>query len=269
MQGNVSEGRRNLLHAVERFDIPQTTAGVKALELAAYFAYVEHDEADARKWADRLMKVAKALGNDLWLAHAWQTRGLLEPDHAQRVRLAKRVIELAGDDPFARHAIEALGLLALEHGDAKRAYSHFQRACEIGDKIGDRNMVIGALILLAIAAEERGDYDDAILRLRAGVEEARRIGDKTSFIWERAWTVGALLLTARGATADALRLLAAAARLREEERTHLGGFTEAFNRRAVAKVRATLSEEEADREWREGRRHASREYLSELLSRLD
>jgi non-specific serine/threonine protein kinase len=269
MHGYVHEGRSQLRHAVENAGIPVTRVGLKALEGVAYFAYLEGDEDDARVWADRLLKLAEELGDDLSLAHAWQTQALLERDDEERVRLAKRVIELAGDDPFARHAIEALGLIAVEHGEFDAARHYFERALQIGEAIDDRNMVIGVLVLLAVVAVELADYEEAISRLRAGTEEAQRIGDKTLFIWERAWVVAALVLAARGSFADAFRVLGAAERLREDRGDRIGGFTEEFNRRAVAKIRADSSADEAEREWQEGRRLASTAYLVDMLARLD
>ena len=130
-------------------------------------------------------------------------------------------------------------------------------------------MVSGALILLSVVSAELGQYDEAVRNLRAGTEEARRIGDKTPFVWERAWIVTSVVLTARGSPGDACRVLGAAERLREDEGSRLGGFTEEFHRRAVAKIQAVSSVEEVERAWQEGRNLASREYLDETLGRLD
>jgi hypothetical protein len=125
------------------------------------------------------------------------------------------------------------------------------------------------MILLAAVSADLGDYDEAIRYLRAAAEEGRRIGDKTQFMWERVWTVTSVVLTARGAPADACRVLGAAERLREDEGGRLGGFTEEFHRRAVVKIQAVASAEDIERAWQEGRDLASREYLDETLRRLD
>jgi predicted ATPase len=267
--GYVSEGRRHLLHALQSAGVPDTSIGVNALEGACYLSYLDGDDRDARAWSDRLMQLAERLGDDVSLAHAWHMRALLARDDDERVRLESRVIELVGDDPYARHSVESLGLVALRRGDLDAARRYIERVIEIGDRARDRSMVSGALILLSVVSAELGQYDEAVRNLRAGTEEARRIGDKTPFVWERAWIVTSVVLTARGSPGDACRVLGAAERLREDEGSRLGGFTEEFHRRAVAKIQAVSSVEEVERAWQEGRNLASREYLDETLGRLD
>jgi predicted ATPase len=269
IHGHVPEGRSHLLHALQSAGVPDTSVGVNALEGACYLAYLDDDELDARAWSDRLMQLAEQLGDDLSLAHAWQMRALLARDDDERVRLEARVIELAGDDPFARHAVEALGLVALRRGELDAARRYFEREIEIGDRARDRSTVSGGLILLAAVSAELGHCGEAIRNLRAGTEEARRIGDKSQFVWERAWIVTAVVLAARGSPGDACRVLGAAERLREDEGALLSGFTKDFHRRAVAKIQAASSAEEVERAWQEGRNLASREYLAETLARLD
>ena len=265
----VSEGRAHLLHALQTAGVPETSVGVNALEAACYLAYLDGDEDDARAWSGRLMQLAEGLGDDLSLAHAWHMLALLARDEDERVRLETRVIELAGDDPYARHAIESLGLVALKRGELDQARQCFERVIEIGNRAWDRSMTFGTLILLAAVSAELGQYDEAIRHVRAGTEVGRQIGDKTSFVWERAWIVTSTLLVARGLPGDACRVLGAAERIREDEGTRLGGFTEEFHRRAVAKIQAVSSLEEIERAWQEGRKLASREYLDETLARLD
>ena len=267
--GYVGEGRGYLLHALQSAGVPETSVGINALEGACYLSYLDDDERDALAWSDRLLQLAERLGDDLSLAHAWQMRALLTRDEGERVRLHTRVIELAADDPFARHAVEALGLVALQRGELDEARRHFERAMEIGEGVRDRNMVFGELILLAAVSADLGHHDEAIRYLRAAAEEGRQIGDKTPFMWERVWTVTSIVLTARGAPADACRVLGAAERLREVQGTRLGGFTEEFHRRAVAKIEAVASIEDVERAWEEGRQLGSREYLDEMLRSLD
>jgi predicted ATPase len=269
IHGHVREGRSYLLHALQSAGVPDTSVGVNALEGACYLAYLDDDEREARAWSDRLMQLAEQLGDDLSLAHAWQYRALLASDDDERVRIETRVIELAGDHPFARHAVEGLGLVALQRGELEAARQYFEREIELGDLARDRSTVGGALILLAAVAAELGHDAEAIRNLRAGTEEARRIGDKSQFVWERAWIVAALVLAARGSPGDACCVLGAAERLREEEGAWLGGFTKDFHRSAVAKIQALSSAKEFDRAWQEGRNLASREYLDETLRRLD
>jgi tetratricopeptide (TPR) repeat protein len=196
-------------------------------------------------------------------------RALLAQDDDERVQLETRVIELAGDDPFARHAVESLGLVALQRGELDAARGYFERVLEIGERSGDRHHVAGALILLAAVAAEQGQYHEAARELRAGTLEASAIGDKTPFVWERAWAVAATVLAARGSVAEASRILGAAERLREDDGAPLAGFTEAFHKMAVARIRAVTTVEEFDRAWQEGRRLSSYEYLDEMLRRLD
>jgi tetratricopeptide (TPR) repeat protein len=265
----VHEGRDHLLHALESAGVPETAVGVNALEGACYLSYLDDDDSDARLWSDRLMQLAERLGDDRSLAHAWHMRGLLARDDDERVRLETRVIELLGDDPYAVHSVESLGLVALRRGELDVARTHFHRVIEISEPASDRSMVSGQLILLALVSAGLGQYDEAVRSVRAGTEEARRIGDRTSFVWERAWIVTSVLLAARGSAGDACRVLGAAERLREDGGTRLGGFTDEFHQKAVAKIRAELSAEEVELAWQEGRELASREYLDEMLGRLD
>jgi predicted ATPase/class 3 adenylate cyclase len=269
MHGSVREGRGHLLHALQSAGVPDTSVGVNALEGACYLSYLDGDERDARAWSDRLMQLAERLGDDYSLARAWHMRALLARDDDERVRLETCAIELAGDDPYVRHAVESLGLVALRRGDLDVARRYFERVIAIADRARDRRMVSGALILLSVVSAEFGRYDEAVRNLRAGTEEARRIGDRTTFVWQRAWIVTSVVLTARGSPGDACRVLGAAERLREDEGSRLGGFTEEFQERAVTKIRAVSSTEEIERAWQEGRKLASREYLEETLGRLD
>jgi predicted ATPase len=269
MHGSVREGRGHLLHALQSAGVPDTSVGVNALEGACYLSYLDGDERDARAWSDRLMQLAERLGDDYSLARAWHMRALLARDDDERIRLETCAIELAGDDPYVRHAVESLGLVALRRGDLDVARRYFERVIAIADRARDRRMVSGALILLSVVSAEFGRYDEAVRNLRAGTEEARRIGDRTTFVWQRAWIVTSVVLTARGSPGDACRVLGAAERLREDEGSRLGGFTEEFQERAVTKIRAVSSTEEIERAWQEGRKLASREYLEETLGRLD
>jgi predicted ATPase len=269
MHGNVAEGRGYLRHALDGADVPDSSVGVNALEGVCYLAYLDDDEPDARVWSDRLMELAERVGDNLSLAHAWQMRALLTRDDDDRARLEMRVVELAGDDPFAKHAIEALGLIALRRGEPDAARGYFDRVLEICDRAGDRSHTAGTRILLAAVAAQSGQYDEAARNLRIGTEEASSIGDKTSFVWERAWILAAMVLVDRGSAADACRVLGAAERVREEEGSRLAGFTEEFHRNAVARIRAVSSVDDVERAWQEGRRLASREYLEEMLRSLD
>jgi len=269
MHGSVREGRGHLLHALESAGVPDTSVGMNALEGACYLSYLDDDEPDARAWSDRLMQLAERLGDDLSLAHAWHMRALLAHDDDERVRLETRAIELAGDHPYAQHAVESLGLVALRRGELDAARQYFERVIEISDRARDRSMISGALILLSVVSVELGQYEEAVKYLRAGTQEARQIGDRTTFVWQRAWIVTSAVLAARGSPVDACRVLGAMERLREDEGSRLGGFTEEFHKRAVAKIQAVSSAEEIERAWQEGRKLASRAYLDEMLARLD
>jgi len=269
MHGYVREGRANLLHALDRAELPMNREGVKALEGAGYLAYLDGDHPDARRWGDRLMELAVEVGDDLSLAQAWHMRALLVDDNEERVRLERRTLELAGDHPFGSHAAESLGLVAFDQGDLRSAWEYFDRVRDVSERSHHGGMLAGSLVLLALVAAERGDYDDAVRLVQAGTEEARRIGDKTAFVWERAWIVAALVLSARGSADDGFRILGAAERWREDNGGRLSGFTERFHGRAVSELRAVSSAEEAERAWQEGRRLASWEYLQETLRALD
>jgi predicted ATPase len=268
MHGYVAEGRGHLVHALSS-GTPESEAGANALEGAAYFAYLERDLDDARRWARKLLELAERIGADLPLAKAWHMRALLSDTDDERVEFEQRALEFADDHPFGTHSAESLGLVAFRRGDLERARSYFEQVREVNERVGDNAMVSGSLILLALVSTAAGDHDEAVRYLTEGTRLAEEIGDVTPFIWERCWIALASILAGRGSPAAALAVLGAAERVREEGGAELSGYTAEFHERVTTGIRAGLGEDEAAGAWSEGRRVGSLDYLKDALRALD
>lgn len=83
----------------------------------------------------------------------------------ERVELAERALELAGDAIWASHIVEMLGLIAWRQEDLVRTRQLFEQVVETATRSGDTAALTTALILLALLAAEGQNYAHALERL--------------------------------------------------------------------------------------------------------
>lgn len=190
--------------------MPRSNEGVKALEAAAYSAYLDHDDEQGMRWASTLIELAATLDDDRGSARGLHMKALLSPEAEERERLEARALEHLGDDPYARYIHEALGLIAYDRSDLATARRHSEMSLEISRSIDDSGSVSGTLEILAYPGLSEGDDHEAVVRLCEAAQLARQVGDASSIFWPRCWTIVAGVLGTRGSPERASQVLGAA-----------------------------------------------------------
>jgi predicted ATPase len=267
--GYVHEGRQNLLHVLDG-ELPANRAGLSAVEGAGYLAYLEHDRDDAERWAHELLALARRVGDPVQEANAWHAFALLSESEEERLALDHRALELAGDDPVARYMAESLAITALRRGEYGQAKTYLERTRSISETIDDRSTLAGALILLSFVSLAEADDVNAASLLAEGARLGQEIGDVTPMISERCWIALARILDSRGKSGQALEVLGAAERMREETGAlPLAGFTWELHEQAVTLIRSRVGARSVSRAWDEGRQKAGHAFLNRVLDELD
>jgi predicted ATPase/class 3 adenylate cyclase len=269
MHGYAAEARQYLDHALGA-DLPDPSPlAIEALEAAAYFAYLAHDDEATLQRAAQLLELASQMGDDIAAARALHQQALATHDVDQRRALDERALELFGADPGARYPLESLGIVALQRGDLRAARAYLERCVDVCRASGQLKDLSTAFILLALIAVRERDAESAADLLVDGAETARTVGDVSIMVWGRVWSVLAEIFFVRGEPERALRLLAAAERLRDEERLPaLAGFTAELHETVKEKTRDALSPDRSASVWEEGRATASEEFLDAELRSL-
>jgi non-specific serine/threonine protein kinase len=82
-----------------------------------------------------------------------------------------------GDVVLEGYALNILALAAHEVGDLDQAEALFTQSAELARSVGDRRWEQSALTSLGVAAWERGDHERATALFEAGLPVARAVGD--------------------------------------------------------------------------------------------
>ena len=256
-RGHLTEGRQWLDEALAMpSGLGPTPARAKALTGAGGIAWWS-DRAAARAFYDEALAIERRLGDPARLAEALYNEAFAvadEHDLDTAARLLDEALALfrqVGDERGAARVLVMQVVPDAMAGAWERVVARLEEVAAIFGRLGDRLDLAFDLIWLAWAHGRAGRPDEAratalaALELFAAAENATGIALTLLDL--------AFLLTWEGRHADAVRMAAAAERVREEAgggpMTGFGGMLEGD---PVTEARAHLSEAAAERAWREG-----------------
>ena len=248
--GDLGEGRTWLERALDCRGAEPSAHRAKALGGAVALAAVSGDVAAARAHAAARVELASRLDDDVQLAGALTSfANVLSDDGALEeaaVLYAEAAVaaERAGDDRAVVSVITNLGYLALRLGDWDRAAAESQRALERSRVVGDRAAVVVALVNLGFASIHRERPDEAASAFVEALVFLRDLGDRESIAY--CLDGIARVLAGRGLDRDALRLVAAAAAMRETIGASLPPYERDLHEGVLAETRSRLGTSAAE-----------------------
>jgi ATP/maltotriose-dependent transcriptional regulator MalT len=252
--GEESEGRLELL--------------VTASSVARYVG----QDADARRFADEALDLARQLGQPRELARACGTRAQMavtDGDFELARRLHQEDAELghqAGDPVIEMVAIANLGEVALCEHDPETAARYSLQSLAIAQRTEDPLMIAVCQSQLAFAALMMGDLDRAEAHLQGALVPSRALRDLHSGM--SCLIGGAALLAGREDAAGAARLLGAVEGLHERTERIVEPGTQPILRQAEELVRRRLEGPALSTPWEEGRNLTLEEALDGIIERV-
>ena len=247
--GDLGEGRAWLERALRCRGADPSAHRAKALGGAVALAAVSGDVAAARTHAAARVELASRLDDDGQLAGALTSfanvlsdDGALE-EAASLYAEAAVAAERAGDARAAATVMTNLAYLALRLGEWDRAATESRRAVQRSRDVGDGVGVVVALVNLGFASLNRERTDDAASAFREALALLREVEDRESIAYCLDG-IGAVALR-RGDAETALRLLSAAASLREAIGASLPPFEREFHDGAREEARRSAAERAA------------------------
>jgi predicted ATPase/DNA-binding CsgD family transcriptional regulator len=260
VRGHYREGHRLLARALARADPAPTPARAKALVGAGWLARLHGDRQAAAPLLTEALVATRAAGDREDEAMALHSLSFVALERGEPERAARAMEEALAlfleieTSTGAAHwmvcvAHTNLGQVALARGDLEEATAHLAEARRRQRSLGfawGEGHVLRCLGDLALA---RGDLTGALTAYREGIHRAQGPGDRR-FLAEAMAGI-ASVAGARGQPERAVRLLAAAATLREQ----IGapqGWGLALHERAEAATRAALPVEAFSAAWTEG-----------------
>jgi tetratricopeptide (TPR) repeat protein len=253
VRGEFAAGRAWLESALERGADSDPVVRAAAMKGAAGLAWAHGDDDRAGELAEaaRLIYVSAddpegEVGANTILGHVALTRGRY--DDARRYFERTRLLAPRATDV----ALAALNLGSVAHlaGDLDEGERLYEEARVRYASLDDRYGVALSRHLSAGLAAESGRFEDAAVRLREALPVFIDLGF-AQYTWQGVETTAAIARE-RGDTLACVRLLAAAARLRETAGTEEAPW-ERIPARAREAARAELGEAAFAAMWEEGR----------------
>jgi predicted ATPase/class 3 adenylate cyclase len=232
-------------------------------------AYSAADFEDSRKLLERALEHFRRCGDRHGTARALDFLGLIltvvgehaaaEAPFAESLAIYREM----GDKRNIAWVQYHRGLRAHMLGDFERAESLANESLAIWRDLEDQHGIVLALHNAANAVAARGDLDRAASLHRQSLELTYRLGLRKDLVdgLERL----AAILVAQGRPAQAVRLLGAADRLREQLRTPVQDPEREEHDRAVTHARSELGVESFDDAWNTGRALSTEEVMSEAI----
>ena len=184
MRGRMTEGRRWLDQVIAAYRGPETATLGTALQASADLAEEQGDSAAAELLLLRATEILETVGDDLALANAWNSLGIVVRSLSDFARA--EALHQKAYDTFREHgatergaivALNALGHLAYIRGDAASAAVRWQECADTLRALGDRRSVGAMLGNVASALMRMGDLAGSVERNEESLAIARDIGD--------------------------------------------------------------------------------------------
>lgn len=268
-QGALTAARAHYERALTLYRRHADKLGIaNALVGAGLVAVRQGDDARAARCYEECLAIARALGDTGRIGFALRGLGLVTLGRgafgeAQRYLAESLALsEATGDRRGQGYSLQGLGLVALEQGERGEAQASLEAALALQRVLGDTLGTASSLHALARLAVTRGEVDVAEGLLREGLQllAAADASVGTAYLLEGFAEVAA----ARDTYEEALRLWAAAARLREERGAPLAHIDRERRDEALGRVRSRLLPAAAAAAWHEGATAA----VGDLVARL-
>jgi predicted ATPase/DNA-binding CsgD family transcriptional regulator len=271
-RGHLSEGREWLERAATTNELlPPHLEAKRAVILigVADLALVRVDYAGAKAWVEQGLAAARASGDAVaiaeavfYLAAVALNRGEIERADTLFTEALARWREL--DEPaWTTGALANLGYVARARGNPERATAYFTEALDLGQAVGFGWGVLHAQRGLGLVARDRGDQRQAVARFVDALTLAHAQRDEASLsdvLVHLAVSVGA-----SGSPEAAVRLLGAAASLRETLDLVLSGSTLELAEQTRMAAQTTLGSN-AMAAWDAGRALPTEHVIAEALA---
>ena len=255
-RGHIAEGARWF---AEILALPSGTAATaaraKALIGAGGIAWWQRDRESAGRFYSEAVEVERRLGNPAGIAEALYNQAFVVA--GENIEAATRVLDealqhyrSAGDERGVAQTLTMLVIGDAQAGRWARVAACLEEAAAILRRRGDRLQLAFALVWLGFAYGRLGRAEDGrsaaleSLRLFEAGDNATGIGIALSDL--------AFLATWEGRHEDAIRLAAAAARLKERVGGPPGGFAGILEGDPVDQASPHLDADAARRAWDEG-----------------
>jgi predicted ATPase/class 3 adenylate cyclase len=256
-RGHLEEGRRWLDETLAMASgRAPTAARAKALTGAGGVAWWT-DQAASRAFYDEALAIERELGDPARLAEALYNDAFVfaaEHDQETAARLLEEALELfrrVGDERGVARVLTMQVVPDAMAGAWDRVVARLEEIAAIWRRLGDRLDLAFALIWLAFAYGRAGRRDDARAIALEALELFREADNPTGVALT--FLDLAFLLTWEGRHEDAMRMAGASQHMRDlaggGPAPGFGGMLEGD---PAAEARARLTEEAAERAWREG-----------------
>ena len=227
-------------------------------------------EPRAEAFAQEALHLAQRIGDHHGISNAFGTLGMIAQASGQLDEAEAAFTEsytharMIGHSGLISHALILLGDLARIQGDVARATALLEEALAGVQASGMTWDIPMTMALLGQLARQQQNYPLAKARYREALVLYRAFGSPTYIASTLEGYAAAAC--AEGHYAQAIRLCAAAAALREQTQTALlPAQREAFEQ-VVATARAALDEPAFEREWRTGTALTQNEAIDDALS---
>ncbi|MGI8520041.1 MAG: tetratricopeptide repeat protein [Actinomycetota bacterium] len=266
--GHLSEGRSRLRAALLSETADQTLRE-RALAALGYFAYMQGDHADARRYLEEALLIEQQNNLRERVAGTLNDLGLIaeaEGDFAGARVLFEETISAArglGDTSLVALGTLNLADLALIKGDFEHAALLSTETLRLSRELGDAEGVAISLANGGVAAIKRGRHRQAGEMLKEALSIAKELGsDRISAI-----CIGdfAAIAVGSGQPHEAARLLGAAKELRERIGIATGGFEAELEQATLSSLGASLGRVTLEQAFHEGEGLSAGEAIEKAL----
>jgi predicted ATPase/predicted Ser/Thr protein kinase len=226
IRGLMTEGRRWLGDALAAATDVQPAILAKANYAAGFAALGQGDYVQAKAFFEESLVLARQSGEVRLEALSLQqigwivmTRGKYEAAHNERAQeLAQRALELAeqiGEKQVQSGALNILAEVAAEAGDDTAERQLYEQSLALRRELGDRRLIANSVLILGGADLTRGDYERATPLLEEGLTLAKELHDTWSMSLALT-NLGRVALQSDGDAGEAARLFGEALALAKE-----------------------------------------------------
>jgi tetratricopeptide (TPR) repeat protein len=237
-------------------ELRQRTVQAKALNGAAILAAVQGDYGAARTLFEANLALQRETGNKQGIADSLTNLGNVayeQGDYGTARTLQEESLALqreTGNKQGIADSLTNLGNVAYEQGDYGTARTLQEESLALRREMGDKQGIADSLHNLGNVAYERGDYEATRALYEESLVLRRELGDKHGAAYSLEGF--AELASAQGKVEQALRLVAAAATLRETISAPLSLPDQAWLDRWLVPARQAVSEATRAAAWEAG-----------------
>jgi predicted ATPase/DNA-binding SARP family transcriptional activator len=250
------EGQSWLEQVLAASDGAPAALRARALTGAGTMAWLQRDMARAIAYHEDSLTLYRAVGDQHGMAESLNNLGiqaLVLRNFEQALPPLQESLQLyraLGDKFGIANALNSLGSLAKYSGDPERAVVWYTESLAFYRELDHQGWIAGTLHNLALVATDQGHFEQAMLFNKESLRMLRQFGEKPAFPDQ--FESFAAVLGAQRQPERAVRLLGAAAALRDEFQTPIFPVDQPDYERILALARAQLDEAAFATAWAEG-----------------